>query len=179
MEKNKLLLKLFCYYSYFTHLGQLCSDLCPPFVRTIFHKFIFRSFGVNNMIDYRTYFRYPSKIEIGSNVTINRGTNIYGSHFVKEAVVVIGNNVAIGPEVKMFSASHDYTSLDLPNIAQSIIVNDNCWIGGGAILLPGVELGEGVVIGAGSVVSCSIPAWSIAVGNPASIIKHRSLSEYE
>lgn len=152
-------------------------DFFPGIIRTLFFKIIFKKFGNNNMIDYKTFFRYPWKIEIGSNVSINRLTSIYGSFHKKEALVIIGNNVSIGPEVSIFSAGHDYTGLNLPDTGKSIIINDYVWIGGRAILLPGVELGEGAVVGAGSVVTRSIPPYTVVAGNPAKEIKKRKIIE--
>ena len=97
----------------------------------------------------------------------------------QEYLIVIGNNVAIAPEVKIFSASHDYQDISLPDYGEGIYIEDYVWIGGGAIILPGVKIGKGSVIGAGSIVTHDIPDWSVAVGNPARVIKKRVLNERE
>ena len=145
------------------------------FIRNIIFKLIFKKFGKKNFIDYKTYFRYPSKISIGNNVWINRGGEFFPSYFVKDCEIIIGNNVAIGPGVIFFSAGHDYKDLKLPVIGKTIVINDYVWIGGKSIILPGVELGEGSIIGAGSVVTKNIPPYTIAVGNPAKVVKKRKL----
>jgi acetyltransferase-like isoleucine patch superfamily enzyme len=64
----------------------------------------------------------------------------------------------------------------LDDTAASVIIEDNVWIGGGSIILPGVTIGSGAVIGAGSIVIKSVPPFSVAVGNPARVIKARILS---
>jgi acetyltransferase-like isoleucine patch superfamily enzyme len=66
--------------------------------------------------------------------------------------------------------------LALIDIAETIRVEDHVWIGARAVILPGVTIGEGAVVGAGSIVSRNVPPWSIAVGNPAKVIKKRELT---
>ncbi|MGG1637090.1 acyltransferase [Paenibacillus sp. NRS-1760] len=138
-------------------------------------KIVFKNFGTNNNIDYKTYFRYPTKISIGNNVWINRGCQLYGSYYIKDAEIVLGNNIALGPNVIIFSASHDYRYLNLPDTAGSVIINNNVWVGGNTIILPGVVIGEGAVVGAGSIVTKNIPPYSIAIGSPAVVIKRREI----
>ena len=166
---------LFRNYSYLSSFIFLILNFCPPLARSIIFKIIFKKFGHKSFIDYKTYWRYPKKISFGDNVTINRGCRFYASYFVKDAYIEIGNNVVIAPYVTFFSAGHDYQLLDLPDTAASIIVEDYVWIGGKTIILPGVRLGKGSIIGAGSVVVRDIPPWSVAVGNPARIIKKREI----
>ena len=129
--------------------------------------------GKNSYIDYGTYFRYPRKISIGDKVTINKNCKFYASYHIKEALIIIGNNVRIAPEVSFYSAGHNYSDLSCPDIGATIKINDNVWIGARAIILQGVEIEEGAVIGAGSVVTKNIPEYTVAVGSPAKIIKKR------
>jgi len=137
---------------------------------------LFKKYGTSNNIDYKTYFRYPSKISIGNKVWINRGCQLYGSFHNKETEIILGNNIALGPNVIIFTATHDYRHLNLPDKAESVVIEDNVWIGGNTTILPGVIIGEGSVIGAGSIVTKSIPPFSIAVGNPAVVIKRREIT---
>lgn len=164
---------LFSSYSYLFNLVYLVLEILPPAVRNLIFKLIFKKYGKKNNIDYRTYFRYPSKICIGNQVWINRGCQLFGSYYKKEVGIIIGNNVAIGPNVVIFTATHNYQYLDLPDEAATVTVEDNVWIGGNSTILPGVTIGEGCVIGAGSTVTKSIPPYTIAVGNPAVVIKRR------
>jgi acetyltransferase-like isoleucine patch superfamily enzyme len=140
---------------------------------------MFKKLGKSVMIDYQTYFRYPRKISIGSNVSINRGTKIFASYHYKEAEIIIGNDISIGPEVVIFSAGHDHQFINLPDIAKTIKINDCVWIGGRSVILPGVEIGEGAVIGAGSIVTKNIPPYTIAAGNPAKAIKPRTIKSQQ
>jgi len=116
---------------------------------------------------------YGSEIEVGSHTFINSGcTMLDGGH------VTIGDYVLIGPSVSLYSVGHP---LDLEERAAGwefglpIIIEDHVWIGGDCTILPGVTIGRGSVIGAGSVVTKSIPPMSLAVGNPCRVI--RSLSD--
>jgi len=79
-----------------------------------------------------------------------------------------------GPFVSIFAATHE-TSVQSrrENIeyAREISIGDDCWIGGHVTILPGVSIGQGCTIGAGSVVTKSVPAWSVAMGSPARVVK--------
>jgi maltose O-acetyltransferase len=80
----------------------------------------------------------------------------------------------IGPNVQIYTAAHDLQAKARNQgweVAKSITVEDNVWIGGSAILLPGVKIGENAVVGAGAVVSRNVPANTIVAGNPARVIR--------
>ena len=90
------------------------------------------------------------------------------------AKVKIGENTFIGPNTQFYTPIHplDYkTRNTFIESAKPITVGKNCWLGGSVVLLPGVTIGDGCVIGAGAVVTKDIPANSLAVGNPAKVIK--------
>ena len=105
--------------------------------------------------------------------------------FLDENIIHIGNQVLIAPNVQLYTATHpilpqerfiedwDENSGELffRTRALPIAIGDCAWIGGGAIILPGVTIGENAVIGAGSVVTRSIPANCVAVGNPCRVIR--------
>ena len=126
-------------------------------------------------MDYKIYIRFPWKVRIGNGDSINRDTKIFASHFNPEVEIVFGNNVTVAPGVSIFSATHDYYRLDLPDIAASVHVSDDVWIGGEAVILPGVTLGKGCIVGAGSVVNDSVQDYSIVAGNPARVVGHRTI----
>jgi acetyltransferase-like isoleucine patch superfamily enzyme len=167
---------LFHVYSYFEHLCWALCGLLPPIVRRALFKAVFKKFGEGAIIDYGVYVRYPWKVSIGARSVLNRGCRVYPSYAIAEAEIVIGNRVAIGPEVVICGAGHDHTSLALPDAGATIRIHDHVWIGARSLILPGVEIGERAVVGAGSVVTRSLPPKCIAVGNPARPVKERVIA---
>lgn len=161
-------------YNFFYNILNTLLNYSPAFLRVFTYRLLLEHLGKKPLIDAYCYFRYPWRIYIGDFVSINRGVKIFNSS-LKNCKVIIGNNVRIGPEVKILGGTHDYNYLNLPDVGKDIIICDDVWIGCNAILLPGVNLGNGAVIGAGSVVTKNIPPWSIAVGNPAKVIKKREI----
>lgn len=92
--------------------------------------------------------------------------------------ITIGNHVQLGPRVSIVAENHCFEDatrrIDQQGVwHQGVIIEDDCWIGAGAIILDGVSVGTGSVIGAGAVVTRSIPAFSVAVGCPARVIRSR------
>ncbi|WP_319509094.1 acyltransferase [uncultured Methanolobus sp.] len=85
--------------------------------------------------------------------------------------IEIGVNVRIGPGIKIISANHDIYNFDKHTRDSPIIIGDNCWIGANAVILPGVKLGNHVIVGAGSVVTKSFSSNCIIGGVPAKLIK--------
>lgn len=168
---------LFNLYSWITGIVWGVGDFLPQFIRNIFFKLFLKGFGAGTTIDYKTYIRYPSHVRIGSHTMINRGCRFFASHYYKDVEISIGNNVAVAPEVCFLAAGHDYTRKDLPDTAASIVVNDYVWIGARSIILQGVTIGEGAIIGAGSVVTKDVPPYTVAVGVPAKVIKARIISK--
>ncbi|MCI6381142.1 MAG: sugar O-acetyltransferase [Fusobacterium mortiferum] len=117
----------------------------------------------------------PFYCDYGYNIEI--GENFYSNHnlvILDGAKVEIGDNVFIAPNCCITTAGHPI-NIDERNrgleYAYPIKIGNNVWIGAGANILPGVTIGDNVTIGAGSVVNKSIPANSIAVGNPCKVIK--------
>lgn len=115
------------------------------------------------------YCDYGSNILIGDNVFFN-----FNCVILDVAQVTIGQRTKIGPNVQIYTATHpmDYqeraTGLEF---GKAIMIGEDVWIGGSAILCPGVAIGDRTVIGAGSVVTKDIPADVFAAGNPCKIIR--------
>jgi acetyltransferase-like isoleucine patch superfamily enzyme len=112
-------------------------------------------------------------ISMGSNCTVNSYAILYGHGGLQ-----IGNDVRIAPQVMIMPMNHIYKDPQVPIRkqgikAQGIKIEDDVWLGAGAIILDGVTIGRGSVIGAGAIVTKSIPSYSVAVGIPAKIIKKR------
>jgi acetyltransferase-like isoleucine patch superfamily enzyme len=167
---------LYSVFSYASNILWLVLDALPQFVRHIFFLIAFKKFGRGCMVDYRCFFRYPWRVSIGNCVAINRGCEFYPSIRSANGYITLEDNVVLGPRVVIFSAGHDYSFLDLPDISAPVVICRHAWIGGNTTILPGVIIGEGAVVGAGSVVTKNIPAYSVAVGNPTKVIKNRSLN---
>lgn len=125
--------------------------------------------GQNVYIHMGVKFLKPWAVSIGNNVNIQMGSFIDG-----RGGLTIGNNVDITLGVKILTQQHDLQDSYYTTISKPVTILDNCVIGSFALIMPGVTLAEGAVIGAGSVVSKSIPAWSVAVGNPCIVKKTRN-----
>lgn len=101
---------------------------------------------------------------VGDNVTVKSGVQLWDG-------TRIGNNVFIGPNAT-FTNDFFPRSKKHPNAFHGIILEDGCSIGANATLLPGVTIGEGAMVGAGSVVTKNVPAAAVVAGNPAKIIRY-------
>jgi maltose O-acetyltransferase len=138
------------------------------------------SLGTGVWIEAPFYCDYGVNIHIGNNCFVN-----YNCIFVDNNRITIGDNVLIGPAVQLYTATHpllpdDRIIVDNPQNplqtryvtrALPISIGDNCWIGGGALIMPGINIGPGTTIGAGSVVTRSVPDRCFAAGNPCRVIR--------
>ncbi|EKU91622.1 DapH/DapD/GlmU-related protein [Bacteroides oleiciplenus] len=114
------------------------------------------------------YIDYGKPVNIGKRCFIQQCCTFFG-----RGGITIGNDVFIGPKVNLITINHD---LDPDNrsatYGRPIVIEDKVWIGIGATILPGIKIGYGAVIGAGSVVTKEVPPMTIVAGNPARIIKN-------
>lgn len=122
----------------------------------------------------RKYIEPPFHCDYGYN--IHSGEMVYfnvNCVVLDAAKVTIGNNVFIGPGVHIYTATHPTNAIERRTIefAKPVFIGNDCWIGGNTVICPGVTIGDGCTIGAGSVVTKDIPANSLAVGNPAKVIR--------
>ncbi|MGW1610105.1 sugar O-acetyltransferase [Streptomyces sp. NPDC002285] len=119
--------------------------------------------------------RPPLYVDYGSNITIGARTFInYNLTALDVAAVTIGEDCQIGPNVQLLTPTHPLEPQprrDKLEAARPITIGHNVWLGGGAIVLPGVTIGDNSVIGAGAVVTKDIPANVVAVGNPARVVR--------
>lgn len=130
---------------------------------------ILGSAGENITLLQPVYFDYGKNIEIGNNFFSN-----YNLVILDVGKVIIGDNVMFAPNVSIYTAGHPIhpeTRNTGYEYGISITIGDNVWIGGSAVINCGVKIGNNVVIGSGSVVTKDIPDNSVAVGNPARIIR--------
>ncbi len=127
------------------------------------------AFGEGSEIRPPFYCDYGYQTSIGARCFVN-----WGLMSVDVATVTIGDDVQIGPNVQLLTATHPINPglrLDKWEAAEPIVIMDNVWLGGGVIVGPGVTIGENTVVGAGAVVVRDLPANVVAVGNPARVIR--------
>lgn len=120
------------------------------------------------------FLQHSYGIEVGRNLNINRGVNIYGRGGVK-----FGDYVLIGPNVIITSSQHKYDIKGIPILFQGhemqrVVIGSDVWIGANAVILPGVTIGDGSIIGAGAVVTSDTEPYSIVGGVPARKIGERT-----
>lgn len=119
--------------------------------------------------------RPPLRVDYGHNITIGDGSWVnFGLTALDVAPIVIGQDVLIGPNCSLYTAIHPTEPGPRRakwESAAPITLEDNVWLGGSVVVCPGVTIGENSIIGAGAVVTRDIPANSIAVGNPARVIR--------
>lgn len=101
----------------------------------------------------------------------------YGAFLDGRAPIVIGDHVDIASEVMIYSSEHDIHSEDFSAKSSPVIIEDFCFIGPRAILLPGVKIGRGAVVAAGAVVTKNVSEFSIVGGVPAEVIGERKLKD--
>jgi len=115
------------------------------------------------------YCDYGTNIIVGDRVFFN-----FNCIVLDICPVTIGNDVLIAPNVQIYGGTHPtdwQTRASYLESGKPISIGNNVWIGGGAIICPGVSIGEGAIIGAGSVVTKDIPPFVMAVGNPCRVIR--------
>ena len=112
------------------------------------------------------------EIELGDHSGIGINASISGK-------VVIGDHVMMGPNCTIYTRNHVFDRTDIPMDQQGfyphkpVVIEDDVWIGGQVIILPGVVIGTGSIVGAGAVVTKDVPPYAIVGGNPAKVIKYR------
>ena len=139
-------------------------------IRGLCGKLILEKCGKNINIEKGAMF--PSSVELGDNSGIGVNARINGK-------VIIGKNVMMGANVSIIVRNHKFSDVNIPMNMQGfseerpVIIEDDVWIGTNVIILPGVKIGNGSIIGAGSVVTKNVDEYTIVGGNPAKILKKR------
>lgn len=135
--------------------------------------------GKNLWITAPFYVDYGNNIYFGNNCEVNMNCT-----FLDDNIIRIGDNALIAPNVQIYTAFHPTNATERFGESKEdgsfafcktqtapVIIGDNVWIGGGAIIMAGVVIGDNVVIGAGSVVTKDIPSNTIAYGNPCLVVR--------
>ena len=122
---------------------------------------------------------YPEKIELFDYVQIGPHALLDGRGGIK-----IGTGTILAPNVTVYSANHNYDDdlqalpFDDKVLAKAVVVGNYVWIGAHSIILPGVTIGDGAIVAAGSVVTKNVPAGALVGGNPAKVIKFRDMLQF-
>lgn len=154
-----------------------------------------RACGEGTVLEEGVLVFHPENVSLGRGVYVGHQTMLKGYHrgalevgdgtwigqrcFLHAAGGIrIGRNVGIGPEVKILTSVHEESGRALPILHAPlrfapVVVEDDADLGVGAILLPGVTVGRGAQIGAGAVVTRDVPAYAVAAGNPARVLRER------
>ena len=131
--------------------------------------------GLLGKSDGDTFINQPFYCDYGSNIRVGRRFFAnFNFTVLDEALVTIGDDCFIGPNVSIYTACHSTDPVERNSRrewAKPVTIGDNVWIGGSVTILPGVTIGSNVTIGAGSVVVKDIPDGCVAVGNPCKVVK--------
>lgn len=130
---------------------------------------IFGKIGKNFWIQPPFFCDYGVNISCGDNVFLN-----FNCVFLDVAKIIIGSNTMFGPNVQIYTATHPLdwkTRRDGLELGKTITIGEHVWVGGSAILCPGIKIGDRSVIAAGSVVTKDVPPDTLVGGNPAKILK--------
>jgi acetyltransferase-like isoleucine patch superfamily enzyme len=136
----------------------------------------------------RSFLRYVMRLDLGEGCATLLGLRLYtrgrvtiGAHSVIDrdctldgrGEITIGENVNLAPEVMVLTAYHDPDSDDFAGIEKPVVIEDYVWVATRSMILPGVRIGRGAIVGAGSVVTKDVPAGMVVAGNPAKVIRRR------
>lgn len=139
----------------------------------------FYKFGVGSEFRAGAYAVCTKSISIGDRVVIRPGSMFFASSDISEHVahIIIENDVLIGSACHIYVSNHNFESVDKiislqgHSSVKPVVLKRGCWIGANVTILPGVVVGENAVVGAGSVVTKSVPPHTVFAGNPARIVK--------
>lgn len=145
------------------------SSAADPGLRRRILTDLLGGFGEGSEVRPPMYCDYGYQIHIGARTFVN-----FGLMALDVAKIVIGDDVQFGPNVQLLTPTHP-TDAELRRAkweaAVPITIGNNAWLGGGAIVLAGVAVGENAVVGAGAVVTKDMPPNTVAVGNPARVVR--------
>lgn len=173
----KRIIKIFALATYYGFAQYLPRSYIPlgklsKKLRGILAKLIFDQCGKNINLENKAFFGDGSGIKIGDNSGIGSYCELYGE-------ISIGKDIMMAPHVIILARNHEFKDTKIPMRLQGfqemkpVIIGDDVWIGTRCIILPGVEIGKGSIIAAGSIVTKSVKPFSIVAGVPAKYVKDR------
>lgn len=155
-----------------------CKDLCWEYNQirpTLYKERNDKLHEILGVCDNDTFINQPFYCDYGKHIKV--GKRFFANFnwtVLDEAPVTIGDDCFLGPNVNIYTACHSTDPMERntrQEWALPVTIGNNCWIGGNVTILPGVTIGDNVTVGAGSVVNKDIPSNSVAVGNPAKVVK--------
>lgn len=155
------------------HIVSLVPGRIGQKLRSWYYKKICGACGSPVFAAHNVMISSPEKLFLGNYVGIGEGAIITAA-----GKVTVGNYVGIGPGVKIWSVNHIYKDPDQPwrlqgSERKEVVIGNDVWIGAGSIIKPGVTIGDGAIISAGTVLSKSISPFALVAGNPGRIIGWR------
>ena len=132
-----------------------------------------KSLGSETIIQHGFRVATPEMVSIGSHCNFGQGVFITGG-----GGVTIGDWVGLGPDVKIWSVNHRYEDYTRPWLLQGsskqpVVIEDDVWLAANVFVMPGVTIGRGAIVAAGSVVNKSVPSFAIFAGNPGRVVGWR------
>ncbi len=167
-ELGKLELKKFFGLRKEMSLGFYLTDL-------LFRKILRQNASIKWAVHHTSTLHCGEKIIKGKNVFPGDSPGVYIN---ATNGVLIGDYSNIGPNVGILSTNHDFVNNDIQNTAEPIEIGKFCWMGMGAIILPGIKLGDFTIVGAGAIVTKSFAdGYCVIAGNPAKVITNLNKEE--
>jgi maltose O-acetyltransferase len=143
-------------------------------IRAVLARQMLDECGRDVNVEHGAWFGSGRGIRLGERSDLGMDSLIIGP-------LAVGRDVMMGPRCILLASSHAFASVDLPMNAQGfvedrpIVIEDDVWVGAGVVVLPGVRIGTGSIVGAGSVVTKDVPPWTVVAGNPARAVRSRAV----
>lgn len=141
-------------------------------LRRLLLKGIAKKTGKNIIVKHQCYIGSGTGLIVGDRAQLGQNARI-------DQHVTLGNDVVMGPDVVIMTNAHRFDDIETPINQQDnfpiepVTIGNDVWLGTRVIVMPGVTIGDGSVVGAGSIVTKNIPPYSVAVGSPAKVIRKR------
>lgn len=163
------------FYFLYISVFRFTAEIYRPYAIITPH---IRRFLVKNFVNKAgKKIRIKRNADVGMYIELGNYSEL-GTNCIIQSNTFIGDNVIMGPDVKIYTKNHKFDRLDLPiqdqgHTEEKTVIGNDVWLGANVIVLPGVTIGNHVVVAAGAVVTKDIPDYAIVGGIPAKILKYR------